>query len=242
MSAYQPFPRRLKWSDAPLTGGVIAVSCGVYLLMAVQAAQRVGLSAAITDPLQDPQNLGWKLMLMGGYMKAYDEGWRVLTAAVVHLNLTHLVLNCIFLALFGRPLERNLGSAVMAGLALTSAAGGAGASLLMHPEAPMGGASTIAYGMMALLLGLQWTHRDQLGATLVLVVLNFGFTLTTPGISLWGHVGGFVAGLAVFAVVRSAGNRRHQAARRCLALGVVSVLAAGAYGVFGLGATSIPLS
>jgi len=41
----------------------------------------------------------------------HREWWRVITAIFVHANIPHLLWNMLFLLLFGRSLEKNIGSA-----------------------------------------------------------------------------------------------------------------------------------
>lgn len=185
---------RTALKGAPVTGVFLALCVAVYALMAAQALGYGGLSGAAVDPLANANNVGWELMLNGYEVAARDQWWRVLTAAVVHLNLTHLLLNAVMLAIFGRFLERELGSLAMLGIIVASAAGGSAACLLFNPSVAMGGASTVAYGLMVAYLVWALMRRQQLGGVVALIVLNVAMSVTLPNVSIWGHMGGFLGG------------------------------------------------
>lgn len=154
-------------------------------------------TGSLTNPIRHPGDWGWSLLLDPGRVAAYGQWWRVLTASVVHLGLMHLLFNMFLIFLIGRELERFYGAWVVAGSMVAGASGGALACLLMQPGSAMGGASTIGYAFCVMLLGLARLRRQDLVAPFVLIAVNFGYTFTTGNVSLWGHVGGAVAGLLV---------------------------------------------
>lgn len=79
------------------------------------------------------------------------HAWTFLTYALLHGSWTHVVLNCVWLAAFGAPVVRRIGSLRSLALALATATGGALAHWAANPESlqPMIGASAIVSGVMA---------------------------------------------------------------------------------------------
>lgn len=127
------------------------------------------------------------------------QWWRIFTAALVHVNPTHLLLNLVINIFLGCVIERYVGSWAMAGLVLASAAGGALACLLMDPHSAMAGASTVGFGLFAALIGVAKIRGQDLRGPIVLLLVNLGYSMLTEGTSLWAHVGGAVAGAAMTA-------------------------------------------
>lgn len=128
------------------------------------------------------------------------QWWRLLTAALVHLDAGHLFINLLLIGLVGRELERAYGTAVMAVSMVACAVVGGLAVVWLQPDSIVGGASTISYGMFAMLVGLSLARKTDVRAPLVLIVINLLYSVTSSGVSLPGHLGGLAAG-AVIAVV-----------------------------------------
>lgn len=156
------------------------------------------------------RSLGWDLILSSYFV--YDEGqwWRLFTASVVHLGLMHLVLNIVLIVLLGREIEKTYGSIAMACIIVAGAAGGAMACLFFQPDSPMGGASTVAYAMCAVLVAVMLQRKLSMVGSVVLIMVNLGMSLTLPDVSLWAHIGGLVAGLILAAILfdRKASRRK----------------------------------
>ncbi len=76
-------------------------------------------------------------------------------------------------------------------------AGSAGALLLSNPGQLTVGASGAIYGILGALLILEWLQTGSLaGPAMTLIVLNLAFSFAIPGISIGGHLGGLVGGIA----------------------------------------------
>ena len=101
----------------------------------------------------------------------------------------------------------------------------------------MGGASTVGYGLLAMLLGMKLAEREQMASAIVMVLIYFAWTIYTPGVSLWGHVGGFLGGGVSYFAVRgllgpTAGPAQlRRAETGALIIGAAALIAAGAVGV-----------
>lgn len=137
----------------------------------------------------------------------YGEYWRVVTGAFMHGNLMHLAMNCFGLYLLGRPGEVSFGTRPLMQVYFVALLGGNGLALaLQDPATPLVGASGAVFGIFGMWLGfflsrtggLRETWNTAIGRQLlVLLAINAAITLAVPQISLWGHLGGFVPGLAL---------------------------------------------
>lgn len=83
-------------------------------------------------------------------LEAPSSAWSVLTYALLHGSWTHVILNVVWLAAFGTPVARRLGTARFLVLCLATAIGGPMAHWPAHPAdfTPMVGASAVVSGMM----------------------------------------------------------------------------------------------
>lgn len=183
--------------DAPATL-VFAVACvAVYCIEVYQ-------SGSLNDPVGSYSNgstLGWDLMMVAPFITENDEWWRLATSALVHLNLAHIVFNMVLVLFLGRELERAYGTLTMAASILICAVGGSLAAMWFVPDVAVGGASTVGYGMFAMIVGLAITRKTDIRAPLTLIAVNLLFTVTASGVSLAGHLGGLAAGTMVALVL-----------------------------------------
>ena len=171
---------------APVTAVIIAANVLVFAVTAVQARSLSNVHA--TD-------LGAAMILWGPLTAGTDFGFlRVITAAFLHLDAAHLAMNMFLLLLIGREIEQFIGSRLYSVVYLAGAVGSSAAVLWMDPIVPTAGASGAIYGLMAVLVGVMARQGGDLRAPLVLVGVNVVYSLIIPGISLWGHLGGLVAG------------------------------------------------
>jgi len=131
------------------------------------------------------------------------EVWRFLTPALLHASPSHILFNMYALFTFGSGLERNFGHGRFLLLyALGAFAGNVFSFLLMGDNGFSVGASTAVFGLIGAegvfyyqnrkLFGEQ--VRGVIGNVVFVIVLNL-FIGLTPGIDLWGHVGGLFGGL-----------------------------------------------
>lgn len=193
---------------APVTAGIVVACCLAWIVTAVQARSLSGSyydsSLAFEWTLWGPQ------VLQGEYL-------RPLGAMFMHLDLGHLAVNMFLLVFIGREIERAYGSALYACAYLAGGLGAAASVLFMDFSTPTVGASGALYALMVLLIGVYRSRGMDLRAPIVLVLANMVYTVMSPGVSLWGHVGGVVAGLLMLPFIMS---RRTQVRW----IGTVSVL------------------
>lgn len=147
------------------------------------------------------------------------QPWLLLTSALLHANVLHIGFNAVLLWQLGTALEPRLGSRRFAVLLTTGALGGAlgvlflawagtafnltqtglGQLLGMNPVSVTVGASGAVFALMGATLTVMKTHgfdpwRSGIGG---LVVVNVIITFAVPQISVGGHIGGLLTGLAV---------------------------------------------
>ncbi len=118
--------------------------------------------------------------------------WGLLAAPFAHFflhaNWTHVIINALWMLVFGTPVARRLGGMRFMALALVSAAGGALAFLVLHwgEEALLVGASGGISGLMGASVRLIYAQGTTLGEGLRCDVrrvrpLSFVQALTLPG-------------------------------------------------------------
>ncbi|WJY66976.1 rhomboid family intramembrane serine protease [Corynebacterium auris] len=135
-------------------------------------------------------------MLLFGPFAAEGWGWlRALTSGFMHLDLPHVVLNVLMLALIGAEVERFVGPRSYALAYVAGLLGSSAAVLAMNFTTPTAGASGVLYMLMALLVGIAYRRQTDLRPAFALVAVNLAYSLIAPGVSLWGHVGGLVMGI-----------------------------------------------
>jgi membrane associated rhomboid family serine protease len=202
----------------PVTLGLIAVNVAAFVVTAI-SAMTVGNS-----PLDNYASPLFRELSQIPFLVADGEVWRLLTAAFLHIGAVHLALNMLALLLFGSELERRLGRPRYLALYLLAALGGSAAvQLFGAPNTEAAGASGAIYGLFGALGVLMLIGREDLRGLVTLLVINLGFSVLYPGISLQAHVGGLVTGAVVALVLWSTRRRPavQVAALVVLALAVV---------------------
>lgn len=144
-------------------------------------------------------------ILLGAYYKmnvvgAY-EYWRLLTAGFVHIDMWHLLMNMIALMNMGAVMERRLKRSQYVIVMLVSIVVG---NLFVL----IGDGNTVTVGISGGLFGLLgvysvWMFSDGayknphiLSGYITTILMN-AFISLLPNISLLGHLGGFISGLAL---------------------------------------------
>jgi membrane associated rhomboid family serine protease len=145
----------------------------------------------------------------------------------------HLGLNMFALYILGTILEPGIGTMRFLAIYFVSLLGGSFGALLLDPREVTVGASGAIFGLMAAtFIVARGRGMDELASQVgIFVVLNLVFTISIPGISIGGHVGGLVAGGLAALLISTLERRRTQGtsaveALGLAALGVVSVAGA----------------
>ncbi|MDG9675740.1 rhomboid family intramembrane serine protease [Micromonospora sp. DH14] len=126
---------------------------------------------------------------------ADGEWYRLVTAMFLHYGVIHLLLNMWALWVLGRSLEANLGPLRFGALYLIAGLGGNVAAYLFSAQnSATAGASTAVFGLFAALIIIERKLGRDISQVIPILVINLVFTLTVPGISIPGHLGGLAVG------------------------------------------------
>lgn len=148
--------------------------------------------------------------LAAGFVKpAFFAGeyWRIMTGAMLHGFILHIVMNCYAFYSFGKFFEMLTNPAHLAIVFVLSAIGGGALSAFFVPDGLSVGASGGIVGLIGYLLIYAFRRRQFISAEFrKSLLINIGFILIF-GLVLyqivdnWGHIGGLVAG-AVYAFIQ----------------------------------------
>jgi membrane associated rhomboid family serine protease len=215
-------------SAYPVTIALIAINVGIYLLELAMGGSQNGTANKIWLHGALVGNSAYSDGTPAGV--ANGEWWRLLTSAFLHAGVFHLATNMLGLYWLGRVLEQLIGSWRYLLLYLASALGGAaGALWLSKPYDVTVGASGAIFGVLGALLVLERRGAINTGGQiLALIVLNLLISFL-PGISIGGHIGGFIAGGAVMLLYLQ--FRRSNALALASAVGVAVLSVVLAYAV-----------
>ena len=140
---------------------------------------------------------------------ALHQYYRLLTGAFLHIAIWHIAVNMLVLLMIGPALEAMLGRVRFTALYLLSGIGGnVLAYLLKGPAYASLGASGAIFGMFAAYWVLARKVRADTSAITGTIVLNLIISVTFPGISLYGHLGGLITGALVGAAYAFTPPRR----------------------------------
>ncbi len=156
---------------------------------------------------------------------AHGQSYRLLTAAFIHENLTHLVFNMVALLIMGPPIEQALGRRRFLVLYVLAAVGGSVFSFLLGPVNVAGvGASGAIFGIFGAWFSLTRASRSDTGVILLLITFLLAYSFYDTTIDWRAHVGGLLTGAVVGAGYAVAARRPGRARVALEALVVVVVL------------------
>lgn len=138
------------------------------------------------------------------------QWWRLLTAGFLHFGAEHLVNNMVILYCMGERLEQALGHGKMLVIYLLSLLGGSLLSyavmLVTGEYAISAGASGAIYGVIGGVLWVVIRHHGRYAGIstkrmifMLLLTVYYGFT--SVDIDNWGHIGGFLIGFCITAIL-----------------------------------------
>ncbi|WKK62553.1 rhomboid family intramembrane serine protease [Corynebacterium sp. P8-C1] len=172
---------------APATATIASLCVGAFLVAALDAHSLIDVIWS--------SRLGTFTVLWGPFVESERFGLlRAVTSGFMHLDITHLTVNVLMLVVVGAAVERAVGTGPFVLAYLAGILGGSAAVLWFGFDQPTAGASGALYALMALIVSIAARSHADLRAPLVLVGGNVVFTLLSPTVSLWGHLGGLLAG------------------------------------------------
>jgi len=137
---------------------------------------------------------------------AQGQVWRIFTAMFLHFNLLHIGLNMLTLFLIGGVVEMFYGKWRYLVIYLGSGIVGGIVTFFVVPvDVVSAGASGAIFGVFGALGVFYIMNRQALGRYgagaitnwLFWLGLNLVFGFSVPGIGIWDHIGGLVAGMII---------------------------------------------
>jgi rhomboid protease GluP len=183
----QPLERRPVWQPR-VTQVILVLTVVVYIVQYLtQYLTGVDYPAALGLKAND-------LIIQG-------QVWRLFTPMLLHGSILHIGFNMYALYVIGPGLERYYGRGRYLLLYILGGFAGNVISFLISPQ-PSLGASTAIFGLLGAEAVFLYQNRQLFGPAakrsltnvIVIAVLNLAISLS-PGIDLWGHVGGLMGGL-----------------------------------------------
>ena len=223
MSAWMPSSRprmHPQALDAPgggtfLASALVLVNVVIFLVTVVED----GLSRGIEGSLR-----------ADGAVRAFEvadgEWWRLLSAGFLHADIIHIAFNMLLLWFLGTALEAYAGTPRFGIVYFAAILWGSAGALYLDPEVFTLGASGGVFGLMGAAVWIEFRERVNLlgGSIWGLLVLNLVITFAIPGISVGGHIGGLLGGVA--ATLALAGFGRYSLARFTLPAWALSLAVA----------------
>ncbi|GAA5417474.1 rhomboid protease GlpG [Paraliobacillus ryukyuensis] len=178
----------------PIVTGIIALQLVIWLL------------TFISPTLQQ-----WIILWGGNFNAAIEAGqfWRVVTSIFIHApnSFTHVLFNSFSLVLFGPALEQMLGKAKFIFVYLfTGIIGNVFTVLLADPGYFSYGASGAVYGIIGVYIFMTLFRKDLMDPSssqviVIIAVIGLLMTFLRPGINIYAHLFGFIAGIALGPVI-----------------------------------------
>ncbi|WP_258080734.1 rhomboid family intramembrane serine protease [Nocardia nova] len=167
-----------------VTYALIAINVAVFAVTASQAH-------SVTDNHVSRLFYDW---VLAPQWVAQGQWIRVLGSGFLHYGPLHLVVNMFALYILGRDTELVLGRSRFLAIYLVSLLGGSAAVMWLATDSATAGASGAIYGLFGATTVILLRLRQSPVQMLVLIAINLLISVSLPGISLWGHLGGLVAG------------------------------------------------
>jgi membrane associated rhomboid family serine protease len=197
-----------------VTNILIGINVAVYVVLLI-------LSVTIGAGLSSLGGIDEGVLVNAGaqvnLLVAQGEIWRIFTAMFLHFNLLHIGLNMLSLFLIGGVVEVFYGKWRYLVIYLGSGiVGGILTYFVMPPETLAAGASGAIFGVFGALGVFYLVNRQALGRYgtgaitnwLFWLGLNLVYGFSVPGIGIWDHIGGLVAGMIIASLLMPRLRRR----------------------------------
>lgn len=184
-------PRTVPGAAGTVTRVLVGINAAVFVLAVATGVSTVGSAGGLFGDYGT-----WGPGIVDG------EWWRLVTGGFLHSGFIHIGFNMYLLWQLGRQMERVLGELDFFAVYMTCLLGGSFGAMLLSPSSAHGGASGAVFGLFgatALLYRSRGIGLFDTGLGM-LIGLNLLFTFGIPGVSVGGHIGGFLTGIAIGAV------------------------------------------
>ena len=173
-----------------------------FVLLALNVLGFIVTAIDAHDWIDNTTSQLFRDMALRGVTVAYGDWWQIITAGFMHIGPIHLAVNMFALYVLGRDAEGILGTSRFLIIYCLSLLG-ASATVVMfeNPLAATAGASGALFGLFGAELFMLLRVHGPMRSLLIVLVINALITVLVPGISYWGHIGGFVTGSLVSAAL-----------------------------------------
>lgn len=127
--------------------------------------------------------------------------YRLITAAFIHVDITHIITNAYSLFITGRLVESYFGKKKFSIIYFFSAITASLLSICMSENFSIGASGAI-FGLLGSLLYFGFHYRVYFGNVLIrqivpIIILNLGIGFIVPGIDNFAHIGGLIGGYLI---------------------------------------------
>lgn len=178
-------------AKTPLTYALIAINVIVYAITVAQSG----------DPMNNTSGSALaRSWALNSLLVSDGDVFRLIGSGFVHYGPIHLLVNMFALYIIGRDVELVLGRTRYLVVYFLSLLGGsASVMLLENPLAFTVGASGAVFGLLGAQAVILLRLKRSPAPILIVIAVNIFISISIPSISLWGHMGGLVAGAAATA-------------------------------------------
>jgi membrane associated rhomboid family serine protease len=181
------------------------------------------LGASVSHPENSRLFRDWQLEPL--FVNRDGTYYQLLTSAFLHASLLHIGANMLAVVFVGPLLEQAIGRWRFAAVYLLSALGGSAAIYAFgSPLVAVIGASGAVFGLFGMCLVMVRRLNLDLQYLVGVIVINFVFTFSVPGISKLAHVGGFITGALAGVVIAGWPTMRTRVPARVQAAGLGGLL------------------
>ncbi|NNH73956.1 rhomboid family intramembrane serine protease [Nocardia uniformis] len=216
-----------------VTYALIAINVIIYAITAFEAGNVMDNRAS---------NLFREWRLVPAFV-GDGEWFRVIGSGFLHFGLIHLAVNMLALYLLGPYCEAALGRARYLAVYAAALLGGSAAVMAMvDPLTATVGASGAIYGLFGAVAVIMLRTRQNMTQIAVLLAINLFISVSVPGISVWGHLGGLTAGTIAAAGILYLPRwlrAKNQSAASAIGWGSVAVVALAALAITVVAAPTI---
>jgi membrane associated rhomboid family serine protease len=171
-----------------VTKMLIGVNLLIWLTGMIVGSERLLEQFALANIVRFESGAPLEGVLVGDW-------YRMLTAAFIHEQIWHILLNMLALWILGSVLEPILGRWRFIALYVLSALGGSAVSLLgLAPGGIAIGASGAVFGLFGALFVVARRFGRDVRSVLVILGINAVIGFTVPGIDWRAHLGGLITG------------------------------------------------
>ncbi len=172
----------------PMTEVLVAINVAVYIFEAVLSGSFISININVLAFLGQ-----WNYAVLH-----LGRWWQLFTAMFVHVGILHIAFNMYFLFIIGSQFERLFGGKWLLGTYLLSGLVGNLLTLFIFPPNSLSaGASGAIFGIVGAVIITSGIIGGNMQAALVNAFFLFLINSILPGVNVYAHLGGLLAGIAI---------------------------------------------